>query len=197
MIAGVIFQGMGYSFMVSAMILFIRASTLPSELSMEKEESKMWINLKSPLNLDRILNLANIAAPILLIVGFSQAADSINMSSRAPGFESVDGTIKAGNIIYIIITLILVIMVANLVVNENSICGKVGKFALGTAVVCMLERCIFVAYLCLKSEPYHSNVVARIICQYAMEACTIFAFYVFTFYFPKFETSRKDAMVTY
>lgn len=55
-------------------------------------------------------------------------------------------------------------MVMNLVVNENVICGKVGKFALGVTIICMLERCAYAAYLSLKNESNRSHVVARIIC---------------------------------
>lgn len=195
MIAGLIFQGMGYSFMVSAMILFMGACRSLSEASSGKEVVIMGSKIRSSEYLDRLLNLANLAALILLIVGFSLSAGAMDTTSRPPGFETLDGTIKAGNILYIGITFVLAVMIARLIRSGYRDYGKAEVVALGGAIICMLERCAFMLYLTFKREPYQSNAAARIVCQYAMEACTILGFYVFSFYFPRNNTSRNDTMI--
>ena len=169
-IAGFIMQGLGYSFLITAMLSYFshlirdmdRAEAAPAE----KEGGKRT-------RIERILNLVNIVALVLLIVGFNESMGSISTSSGALNMQDLNVMVKVGNILYLALTVLLVVIAFVHIRRINTLRQKVLLYTMISALPFMVVRCVYTVYVTFQGNPRHGSLAARIVCQYVMEVIVL------------------------
>lgn len=170
-IAGFIMQGLGYSFLITAMLSYLshlirdmdRAEAEPAEKEAGGKRTRI----------ERILNVVNIVALVLLIVGFNESMGSISTSSGALNMQDLNVMVKVGNILYLALTVLLAAIAFMHIPRVSTSRQKLLLYTMISALPFMVVRCVYTVYVTFQGNPRHGSLAARIVCQYVMEVIVL------------------------
>ncbi|PWN87474.1 hypothetical protein FA10DRAFT_216909, partial [Acaromyces ingoldii] len=170
---GFILQALGYSFLVNATLaLYKRAAIIGNPTKAAQLRGK-------PLDMDRILHLVTLGALILLITGYNDSDVFSNSSSSSmpssPSSTSLDGKAKAGDLIYVGLTVFIAVLCSYRLFFRGSKGDEprtILSFILG-ALPFMLCRAVYAAVKAFSDDALQGSLWAKVVFDYIAEVIVV------------------------
>lgn len=194
-IAGSIFQGIGYTWILFPTLYFYTRATEPRSTTPPPRPRNVTrgfllagalagrVESSRNLLLINVLHLVNIVGLILLIVGFS---------TMSFPFVQLPATARAGDVIYVVVTGTIILMVAyqlTLGQKKSKAWGKEHQrvrqillIFIALALPFMSVRAVYVVIKAFSSNPLTGSVAARAVLQYVMEIVAVAIYTVMGFF---------------
>lgn len=175
--AGLILQGLGFSFLIAAALRFYRLAAdchhtdavLPRNTAYDKQPEERRRALPEIL-----LQLANIAAIVLLINGYLYSNVQWSQPSPQNGQQSLSSLIVAGDIIYLVLTIAIAILTTVLVIRARGCAStRIICYVILASLPFLIIRAAYVTYLAATNHAFYDNLAAKIILQYIMEVLAV------------------------
>lgn len=171
---GLILQGLGYPFFLLSTLAFMDRAHNPQALMMKAPTSKSLLGslLLNPSPV-KVLNLLTIVGTILLILGYTD--DNTNLTASP---VKLDIKAKAGDIIYIVTTVLICLLVCfwrrrNIEIEAATIYQYVSL-----VLVFMVIRVGYVSYLLLEKNTLQAPLWTKIILEYCPEILVVIIYFV-------------------
>lgn len=158
LIAGPILQGLGYSFIFSAALSYLGHVLTHKDGQAKEREDKPIRTMPECL-----LNLANIAALILLIVGYNGSMNAIVQGTK------LSGLVAAGNAIYLVLTFVLAILALVTLFKVTILYHRHLILTVVLASPFMFVRSAYIFYVTTGNTLRYGSLAERIVLQYVME----------------------------
>lgn len=121
------------------------------------------------------LILVNVAALVLVIIGFEANTDLLVMVAENPQSNvHFNVLVQAGYVIYLCLTVVLLGMVATHWVCTGH--AHTSSCSILFALTFMLVRSAYYVYLAFSDHPYNGTLAEKVVLQYLMEVLAVVAF---------------------
>lgn len=169
---GFILQGLGYSFLISATLgLTSRGMQDPYSDPSFKE---MIVGEKGKQRAPKLLNIANVVALILLIIGYNESTGAFpGVDGNNSSGQNLNGLVKVGDAIYVVLTPIMFLFAALSLARAHYPEQRLIFRTIMFALVFMAVRAGYVAYLVFTNRVFTAPLVPKLILQYVMEVCAV------------------------
>lgn len=174
-------QGLGYSFLISATLGFYGRATSDGTKGafanfapglLQRGNSQESNQRDSKPILQKGLYLVNLAALVLLILGYTDSDDVFaGLLSGNTTTGTLDAKAKIGDIIFLALTAAIAALVSFRLAREahqNLEQRLILKFILG-ALPFMAVRAAYVLYQSFTTDPFRRNLAVKTVLQYVME----------------------------
>lgn len=165
LITGLILQGLGYSFIYSASLSYLGHVLTHKDGPPNEREGKPIRALP-----ERLLNVANIVALILLIVGYNGSMDAIVQGTK------MSVLVATGNAIYLVLTFIVAILSLVTLFKVSILYHRRLLLTVVLASPFMFVRCAYILYVTTGNTLRYGSISERIVLQYVMEVISFCIF---------------------
>lgn len=172
---GYILQGLGYSFLISATLGLITRGLDPWDEAADVKE--MVVGTSRKQRAPKLLNIANIVALVLLIVGYQYSIDAFpGVGGDSSTGGSLNGLVKAGDAIYIVLTPIMFLFAAVALARADASEEQMIFCTVLGALVFMAVRAAYVAYLVFTDRIFTAPFIPKLLLQYVAEVIPVFMY---------------------